>query len=127
MGAFDAIIQLLLYVAFGVYVVMGLALLGLGGWYINDVGAVGATATWLLLFGFAMLVIGGLAIFANLKKIWLLLFIIELINVALFLVRNPPLRTNTPSYSPTRNPRNPRNFRNPVIRTPLVLGRAPAG
>lgn len=85
MGAFDAIIQLLLYVAFGVYVVMGLALLGLGGWYINDVGAVGATATWLLLFGFAMLVIGGLAIFANLKKIWLLLFIIELINVALFL------------------------------------------
>jgi hypothetical protein len=124
MGAFDAIIQLLLYVAFGVYVVMGLALLGLGGWYINDVGAVGATATWLLLFGFAMLVIGGLAIFANLKKIWLLLFIIELINVALFLVRNPPLRTNTPFYSPTRNPR---NFRNPVIRTPLVLGRAPAG
>ena len=35
----------------------------------------------------AMLIVGGLAIFANLKKIWLILFVIELVNVALFLVR----------------------------------------
>ena len=87
MGALDGIIQLLLFVCFGVYVAMGIGLIGMGAWYMSDVGALGATAMWLLLFGFLMLIIGGVAIFANLKQMWLVLFVIELINVVLFLVR----------------------------------------
>jgi hypothetical protein len=85
MGALDGIIQLLLFVCFGVYVAMGIGLIGMGAWYMSDVGALGATAMWLLLFGFLMLIIGGVAIFANLKQIWLVLFVVELINVVLFL------------------------------------------
>jgi hypothetical protein len=94
MGALDGIIQLLLFVCFGVYVAMGIGLIGMGAWYMSDVGALGATAMWLLLFGFLMLIIGGVAIFANLKQMWLVLFVVELINVVLFLVRimiPPPL------------------------------------
>ena len=93
MGALDGIIQLLLFVCFGVYVAMGIGLIGMGAWYMSDVGALGATAMWLLLFGFLMLIIGGVAIFANLKQMWLVLFVVELINVVLFLVRImiPPL------------------------------------
>jgi hypothetical protein len=85
MGAFDAIIQLLLYACYGVYVVMGLVLLILGIVYMGDAGAIGTTGIWLCAAGFIMLIIGGLAIFANLKEIWLVLFVIELVNVALFL------------------------------------------
>ena len=40
-----------------------------------------------IVLGLLMLIIGGIAIFANLKKIWLIMFVVELINVALFLVR----------------------------------------
>lgn len=87
MGALDGIIQLLLFVCFAVYVVMGLSFLGMGIFYLNDEGAVGSTGLYLIMLGVAMLIIGGLAIFANLKKIWLILFLIELVNVALFLVR----------------------------------------
>ena len=65
---------------------MGLVLMIMGGWYWSEAGAVGATAVYLLLIGFLMLVVGGIALFANFKKIWLILFVIELFNVALFLV-----------------------------------------
>jgi len=85
MGAFDSIITLLLYACYGVYVVMGLCLLILGIVYMGDAGAIGTTGIWLCIVGFVMLIIGGIAIFANLKGIWILLLIIELINVALFL------------------------------------------
>jgi hypothetical protein len=85
MGAFDSIITLLLYACYGVYVVMGLCLLILGIVYMGDAGAIGTTGIWLCIVGFVMLIIGGIAIFANLKGIWLLLLIIELINVVLFL------------------------------------------
>lgn len=87
MGPLDAIIQLLLFVCFGVYVVMGLTLLIMGIVYISDEGATGSAGLYMILLGLMMLVVGGIAIFANLKKIWLILFIIELVNVALFLVR----------------------------------------
>ena len=64
---------------------MGLMLMIMGGLYWSDAGAVGATAVYLLLIGFFMLVVGGLALFANFKKIWIVLFFIELFNIALFL------------------------------------------
>jgi len=85
MGALDGIIQMLLFVCFGVYIVMGLALIGIGVAYMSDVGALGATGTWLLLFGLLMLIIGGVAIYANMNQAWLILFVVELINVVLFL------------------------------------------
>ena len=72
-------------VCFGVYLFMGLVMMIMGGLYWSDAGAVGATAVYLLLIGFFMLIIGGLSIFANLKKIWPILFFIELFNVGLFL------------------------------------------
>ena len=87
MGPLDAVIQLLLFVCFGVYVVMGLTFLIMGIIYHSDEGAVGSTGIYLILLGLLMLIIGGIAVFANLKKIWLILFVIELVNVALFLVR----------------------------------------
>ena len=86
MGALDAVIQMLLFVCFGVYVFMGLVFLIMGAIYSSDEGAVGSTGVYLILLGLLMLVIGGIAVFANLKKIWLVLFVIELVNVALFLI-----------------------------------------
>jgi hypothetical protein len=85
MGVFDGIIQLILFVCFGVYIVMGLTLTGMGIAYMSDAGAVGATGSWLIFFGLIMLIIGGIAVFANLKQIWLILFVIEIVNVFLFL------------------------------------------
>jgi hypothetical protein len=86
MGPLDAVIQLLLFVCFGVYVVMGLTFIIMGIIYSSDEGAVGSTGYYLIALGFLMLIIGGIAVFANLKKIWLILFVIELVNVVLFLV-----------------------------------------
>jgi hypothetical protein len=82
----DAMIQLLLYVCFGVYVVIGLGLITMGAIYWNDIGAVSATATLMLTIGLFMLIVGGLALFANAKQIWLILIVIELINIALFTI-----------------------------------------
>ena len=53
--------------------------------YMSDVGAVGATGSYLVFFGLCMLIVGGIAIFANLKQIWLILFVIEIVNIFLFL------------------------------------------
>jgi hypothetical protein len=85
MGALDGVIQLILFVCFGVYIVMGIALIAIGVAYMSDVGALGATGTWLLTFGLLMLIIGGVAVYANMNQAWLILFVIELINVVLFL------------------------------------------
>lgn len=100
MGPLDQIIQLLLFVCFGVYIVMGLSFLVMGIVYVNDEGAVGSTGIYLILLGLLMLIIGGIAVFANLKKIWLILFVIELVNVALFLVRQLPRNRPTPVAPP---------------------------
>ena len=103
MGPLDAIIQLLLFVCFGVYVVMGLTLFIMGIVYISDDGAVGDAGLYMILLGLMMLIIGGIAIFANLKKIWLILFVIELINVALFLVRPRDARSSGSPRSACRH------------------------
>lgn len=88
MGAIpEAYVTLALYVAFGVYSVMGFVFFIMGCVYLSDVGAVGTTGVYLLLLGLAMLVVGGLAILANHKKMWVMLFVVECVNVGLFLVR----------------------------------------
>ena len=104
MGPLDAIIQLLLFVCFGVYVAMGLALCIMGGIYMSDEGAVGSAGLYMIFLGLLMLIIGGIAVFANLKKIWLILFVIELINVVLFLVRprRPKLAISCSAALPAR-------------------------
>ena len=108
MGTLDAIITMLLFVCFGVYVFMGLVFIGMGAYYAADEGAVGSTGIYLILVGLLMLVIGGIAIFANLKKIWLVLFVIELFNVALFLVRRlPPFPLANDATSSTQALTNP--------------------
>ena len=58
MGALDGVIQLILFVCFGVYVVMGMTLTVMGIIYMSDVGAVGATGSYLVFFGLCMLIVG---------------------------------------------------------------------
>jgi len=82
----DALIQLVLTIAFAVYCVMGLTFFVMGIVYMGDAGAVGSTGVYLMAMGLIMLIIGGIALFANQKQIWLILFVIELFNVALFLM-----------------------------------------
>jgi hypothetical protein len=82
----DALIQLVLTIAFAVYCVMGLTFFVMGIVYMGDAGAVGSTGVYLMAMGLIMLIIGGIALFANQKQIWLILFVIELFNVALFLL-----------------------------------------
>ena len=79
-------ITLILYICFGVYLGFGVILMSIGGWYWSNAGAVGATAVYLLLVGFIMLIIGGISLWANFKGMWFMLFLIELFNIALFLV-----------------------------------------
>jgi hypothetical protein len=86
MGMLDGIVTVVLYACYGVYVAMGLCMLVVGAVYMGDAGAVGTTGIWLCGAGFIMLVIGGLAIWANMKESWCILMVIELINVALFLM-----------------------------------------
>lgn len=86
----DAVINLVLMVAFGIYCVMGLSFFIMGIVYMGDAGAIGSTGVYLIFLGLLMLIIGGIALWANMNSNWMVLFIIELINVALFLVRTDP-------------------------------------
>ena len=81
----DAVINLVLMIAFAGYVAMGLIFFITGIVYMGDAGAVGATGIYLMAIGFIMMVVGGIALWANSKQIWLVLFVIECFNVALFL------------------------------------------
>ena len=81
----DALINLILMIAFAVYVAMGLAFFITGCVYMGDAGTIGATGLYLLFVGLIMMIVGGIALWANSKQIWLVLFVIELFNVALFL------------------------------------------
>eukprot|EP01048_Picozoa_sp_COSAG05_P022104 COSAG05_NODE_4293_length_1578_cov_1.371197_1_plen_97_part_01 len=81
----DALINLICMVAFAVYVAMGLVFFITGCVYMGDAGSIGSTGLYLLFIGLIMMIVGGIALWANLKQIWLILFVIELFNVALFL------------------------------------------
>ena len=82
-----AVVNLVLMGAFGLYCLMGLVFLVLGLLYMGDAGVIGSTGVYLLILGMLMVAVGGIGIFANMKNMWMVLFIIELINVAIFLVR----------------------------------------
>ena len=89
MAAFDTLVQLLLYVCFGAYLCIGIAFIALGGYYMNEVGEAADTALVLLMVGGCMLVVGGVAMFANFKQGVFggtILFVVEIINMVLFLV-----------------------------------------
>lgn len=83
----EPLVHIYLMAAFGVYCLMGLIFFIMGIVYMADVGALGATGLYLMMLGLVMLIVGGIALWANTAKNWFILFIIELINVALFLVR----------------------------------------
>lgn len=88
-GALDAVVQLVLFACFALYVVMGIGLIVMGGLYIGEVGEAGDTAVALLLVGLVMLVVGAAAIFGNAKKGKLgalILFVVEVINMLLFVI-----------------------------------------
>jgi hypothetical protein len=82
-----AVSHLVLWCAFGLYTLMGFVFFVMGLVYMGDAGTVGATGMYLILLGVLMMIVGAIALLANHKKTWLLLFLIELVNVALFLVR----------------------------------------
>jgi hypothetical protein len=79
------VVNMVLLVAFGVYCLMGLIFFITGIVYMGDAGTVGATGIYLMALGFIMLIVGGIAIWANNSSKWMILFVIELINIALFL------------------------------------------
>ena len=88
MGFLDTVISLVLFGCYFVYVVMGISLTAMGAYYLMEPTEVmGDAGLILLVVGVGMLAIGGLATFANWKKIWLLLVLVELFNISLFLVR----------------------------------------
>ena len=80
----DPLIQTILYACFAIYAVVGIALTAMGVIYWGHAGAVSVTATMLLAIGAFMLVLGGLSIYANYKQMWLILVVVEAVNIALF-------------------------------------------
>ena len=79
------LIQLILFIMYGAYIVLGLALMGMGIYYKTQVeGANDFVAIVCIAGGFFMLVVGGLAIFANLKSNAILMLPVLLIDLLLF-------------------------------------------
>ena len=80
------LIQLLLFVCYGVYLFLGLLLMAFGIYYISQVkGANDFVAIVGIGAGFFMLLVGALAIFANLKKNALLLVVVLFVDIFLFI------------------------------------------
>ena len=84
-ACFDPIIQYVLYGAFALYVLMGIALVSMGAAYMGETGAAGSTGYSLLVIGAFMLVLGGIGIFGNVKQIWLVILVVLLVSLGLFL------------------------------------------
>eukprot|EP01052_Picozoa_sp_SAG31_P036099 SAG31_NODE_4454_length_3218_cov_2.758576_2_plen_732_part_01 len=88
-SAFDAVVGLVLYACFALYIAVGMGFVIMGLIYINEVGEAATTALVMLLAGGTMLVVGGVAMFGNFKRGRmgaLILFVIEIVNMVLFLV-----------------------------------------
>ena len=83
----EHVVNIVLYVAYGVYGFMGLLMLILGIVYSVDVGAMESSGLWMILLSLLIMVISGVAFYATRQRKWKLLFAIELFNVGLFLVR----------------------------------------
>jgi hypothetical protein len=86
MGVLDDQIQIILYVCFGVYLLMGISFCAMGAAYMGGTGAVGTTGYSLLAVGLLMLVLGGIGLFANYGENWLIMAVVECASIALFLI-----------------------------------------
>ena len=102
-ACFDPIIQYVLYGAFALYVVMGIALVSMGAAYMGETGAAGSTGYSLLVIGAFMLVLGGIGIFGNIKQIWLVMLVVLLVSLGLFLFLTATIVVRpTPPHTPHR-------------------------
>ena len=85
--ALAPIIQLLLFILYGIYIFLGLVLMIAGIYYVSSIeGANTFAAVVCIMCGFFMLIVGALAIFGNLKKNALIFAVVLLIDVALFVL-----------------------------------------
>ena len=85
--ALAPIIQLLLFILYGIYIFLGLILMIAGIYYVSQIeGANTFAAVVCIMCGFFMLIVGALAIFGNLKKNALIFAVVLLIDVALFVL-----------------------------------------
>lgn len=85
MGGLDAANKLLLMVAYGAFIVVGLLTMGIGGYYASQVPDSSTDVAYgLVASGFGMLVVGGVAVFALLKDMWPVLSIVWFVDAALF-------------------------------------------
>jgi len=80
------LIQLVLYILYAVYGVVGLVLFVLGFVFWGNVGAVSDAATTMLFVGVAMILICNFAMYANYTRNWLMMLVIELVNVGIFVI-----------------------------------------
>ena len=78
-------VELVLFACFAVYLVMGLTLSIMGGVYMSEVGEIADTGVALFTVGIFMLLLGAAALHATYKQIWIVLLLVELINIVLFL------------------------------------------
>eukprot|EP01050_Picozoa_sp_SAG11_P015276 SAG11_NODE_1963_length_3992_cov_3.333676_3_plen_117_part_00 len=82
----EPIIKLLLFISYGAYVAFGLLLMILGIYYVTQVeGSNQFVGIVTIGGGFFMLVVGALAIFANIKKMALLIPVVLLVDILLFI------------------------------------------
>ena len=85
MGIFDAFTQLILYVAYGTYVLVGCILFVVTVAYVSEIEGGSDYVTYSLgASALTMLFVGGVALFASWKGKWPILALVELINLALF-------------------------------------------
>jgi hypothetical protein len=105
------VVKIVLFAAFGFYIFSGLFMFVLGIVYMTDVGAIGTGGVYMIVFGLIMWVIAGIGIWATKTDNWKTLFAVELVNIALFLVRSwlppparcPPRRCYSMPHSGLRN------------------------
>ena len=84
MGALDAANKLMLMVAYGSFIAVGLLIIGIGGYYSTQVPDSSNNVAYALVgAGFGMLVVGGIAVFALLKGLWPLLSMVWFFDAAL--------------------------------------------
>jgi len=88
MGLLDMlapIINLLMLITYAVYVLFGLLICVIGVAYISEISGADKTAAGVCIAcGFFMMLVGAAAVFATLKKNWLIMAVVLLVDVALF-------------------------------------------
>jgi len=85
LDTFAPIIQMLMYVCYAVYVLLGLVLIIVGIASLSK-KLLTSFCVGIIIVGFCMLVVGGLAIWTTMQSNWLLMLVILLVDLVLFLV-----------------------------------------